>query len=75
MPNVRSSMMTRVDYDDSAMELDITFTGGKTYRYFEVPAETCYDLLDAESQGEFFNEHIRDKFRYSEVASRRRQPR
>ena len=67
MPRVKSAMMTVVGYDDSTYELDITFVGGKTYRYFEVPPETYDGRLEAESKGEFFNENIKGLFRYSEV--------
>jgi hypothetical protein len=70
MPRVSSSMMTRVNYDDSTSKLDITFIGGKTYRYSEVPPEIYDGLLDSESKGEYFNENIKDAFAYSEVASR-----
>jgi KTSC domain len=72
MPQVQSSVMTFVKYDDEAGELDITFTSGKTYRYLEVPAEIYDGLLDAESKGEFFNDNIKDAFVASEVRSRRK---
>ena len=48
MPRINSSMMTWAGYDDSTGELDITFIGGKTYRYFEVPSEIYDGLLDAQ---------------------------
>lgn len=66
-------MMTRVDYDDDARELDIMFTTGKIYRYLKVPREIYDDLLDAESKGEFFNQNIKDMFAVSEVTRRRRR--
>jgi hypothetical protein len=72
MPQVQSSVMTFVKYDDDAGELDITFTSGKTYRYLHVPVEIYDGLLDAESKGEFFNHNIKDAFVHSEVMSRRR---
>jgi hypothetical protein len=71
MPHVQSSVMTFVKYDDDACELDITFTGGKTYRYLQVPSEIYDGLLDAESKGEFFNDNVKDAFVFSEVRSRR----
>ena len=72
MPNVHSSAMTFVKYDDDSGELDITFTSGKTYRYREVPLEIYDGLLEAESKGEFFNDNIKHVFVYSEVMSRKR---
>jgi len=67
MPDVESSMMTSVEYDEDDRELDITFSGGKTYRYFDVPLDVYADLLDAESKGKFFNENIKDVFEHNEV--------
>jgi lysyl-tRNA synthetase class 2 len=72
MPHVDSSMMTRVEYDDGTSELDITFSSGKTYRYFEVAPDVYCGLLDSESKGEFFNEHIRDIYRHAEVVRQHR---
>ena len=72
MPHVDSSMMTRIEYDESARELDIVFASGKTYRYFGVPPDVYADLLDAESKGEFFNDAIKDLYGFSEVRARPR---
>jgi len=71
MPHVDSSMMRTVEYDESTCELDITFAGGKTYRYFDVPSEIYAELIDSESKGEFFNENIKGAYDYAEVVARR----
>jgi hypothetical protein len=68
---VESSLMTGVKYDEKARELDIRFTSGKTYRYFDVPADVYIRLLGADSKGEFFNEEIRGAYEYVEVRGRR----
>jgi lysyl-tRNA synthetase class 2 len=73
MPRVESSMMTQVEYDDDAQELDILFASGKRYRYFGVPPDIYAELLDAESKGQFFNEEIKDVYPFSEVRSRPRR--
>jgi hypothetical protein len=72
MPYVQSSVMTFVDYGEETDELDITFTSGKTYRYFGVPLEIYAELLDAESKGQFFNDTIKDSFAFAEVSRRKR---
>jgi hypothetical protein len=72
MPLVRSSVMTEVAYDETTRELDITFTSGRTYRYFKVPPDIYNDLLDAGSKGAFFNDYIRDAFDFNEVNRRLR---
>jgi hypothetical protein len=65
-----SSTIKSVEYDDDARELDITFTSGKRYRYFNVPLEIYAEFLDAGSKGKFFNENIKGAFAFSEVGQR-----
>ena len=64
MPRVDSSMIRRIDYDEAARELDITFTSGKTYTYFEVPKQVYERFLKASSKGQFFNDCIKDEYGY-----------
>ncbi len=71
---VVSSMIAGVGYDEETRELDILFSSGKTYRYFDVPADVYAMLLDAELKGQFFNEEIKGTYRYTEVGKRRRRP-
>jgi hypothetical protein len=66
-------MMSRVEYDESTRELDVLFTSGKTYRYFDVPPDLYSGLLEAESKGQFFNEEIKDIYPFSEVRGRPRR--
>jgi hypothetical protein len=68
---VESSVMTGVDYDEETGELDVRFTSGKTYRYFDVPEDVYVRLLGAGSKGEFFNEEIKGVYRYAEVRGQR----
>jgi hypothetical protein len=67
--SVRSSAIISFRYDNEERELDITFTSGRTYRYFGVPLEIYVDLLDAESKGQFFNDRIKNAFAFAEVKS------
>ena len=59
-----------MEYDDEARELDITFTSGKKYRYFDVPLEIYAEFLDAESKGKFFNDNIKGVFSFVEVGQK-----
>ncbi len=72
MPPVNSSAMRYVHYDEDTAELDITFAGGRIYRYVGVPLAIYVGLLEAESKGTFFNEHIKEVFPFIEVKPRRR---
>ena len=51
-------------YDDERRELRVVFTSGKRYIYQDVPREIYDSMRAAFSKGEFFNEHIRDRFRF-----------
>jgi len=59
---VESEAMRSVGYRDGTLEIE--FVQGDVYRYFDVPAEIHRVLLAAESHGEFFNAHVRDRFQY-----------
>jgi hypothetical protein len=59
---VDSSVLRSVGYEDGALEIE--FVDGDVYRYFAVPAQIYADLIDAESHGAFFNEQVRDRFRF-----------
>jgi len=72
MPEKESSVIADIDYDDETAELDITFTSGKKYRYFGVPADVYSDFLDAPSRGKFFNAQIKDVYDFAEVFPARR---
>jgi hypothetical protein len=71
MPEVKSSVIRRVEYNEDEHALSITFTSGLTYRYERFP-EIEYDaLLSAASKGEFFNERIKDLYAFTQVTARR----
>ena len=57
-----------VGYDESAQTLEIEFRGRKVYRYSDVPASVCLNLMNAESMGDFFEENIRNVYSYFPVS-------
>jgi lysyl-tRNA synthetase class 2 len=62
-----SSVIRSYRYDPIEHHLDLVFVSGRRYRYHEVPEET-YDLMRrAFSKGEFFNDFIRDQYRFTLV--------
>lgn len=62
---VDSTAIERVEYDAAARRLWITFAGGKTYKYYEVPQGVYEGLLKAQSKGAFFNQYIRDRYDFA----------
>ncbi|WP_199909653.1 MULTISPECIES: KTSC domain-containing protein [Sphingomonadaceae] len=71
-PFSQSSMISRIGFDDDAGILSISFRDTGTYLYYDVPAETFEAFCHAASAGSFFNELIKDRFRYARDPERRR---
>ena len=60
-----SSVIRRFWYDPAHHKMDVLFVSGKRYRYHDVPEETYQSMKRAFSEGEFFNDHIRDRFEFT----------
>jgi hypothetical protein len=64
---VDSSSVRSVGYDARQRELELEFTGGSVYRYFDVPVEVYRGLLRADSIGSFVNDVVKPRYRYDRV--------
>ena len=65
---VRSSALRSVGYDQEQRVLEIEFTGGAVYQYFDVPPEVHRGLMAAESHGRYFNQRVRGAgYRYQRM--------
>jgi hypothetical protein len=62
-----SSMIASAGYDSATRVLEIEFTAGAVYRYFDVLLDVYQDLLDAPSHGRFFHSRIRGIFAYHRI--------
>ena len=69
MPALDSKSLSFVRYDEKKRELLVNFRGHKPrcYIYEGVSPEEYAALMQADSQGAWFNIHIRDKHRFREV--------
>ena len=63
----RSSLIRRAIYDGAEQTLAVTFTTGRTYLYFDIPADLYSEFVTAPSQGQFFNWRIRDQYEFREI--------
>lgn len=54
--------MSRVEHDPTTGQLDIWFTASGRYSYYAVPTDIYERLLSARSKGQFYNDHIRDRY-------------
>ena len=61
---VDSSCINAIAYLESSSTLQIKFNRGDIYEYDNVPQRIFLSLLDADSHGEFFNQHIKDIYPY-----------
>ena len=71
MPEVSSSAVRRVDYDEESRELYVTFTDGDKYAYLNVPLAVYGELLDAPSLGAYVNQRIKPYYEVRLVAPAR----
>lgn len=47
--------------------LEIEFESGRVYQYYDVPEDIYNAMLNSDSKGRYFNQHIRGKFPYQEI--------
>lgn len=62
-----SEVLASVGYDPARRVLEVEFTSGRVYQYFEVPRHEVERLLGAVSQGAYFSERVRDRYPYELV--------
>lgn len=60
-----STSILKCEYDPETRVLSVWFVvSGKRYDYEAVPPETYEGFRQAFAKGRFFNDYIRDRFRY-----------
>lgn len=64
---VSSTNIRSIGYDSQSAALEVEFTSGDVYQYFNVPENLYRQFLNASSHGTFLNEHIRYNYRYRKV--------
>lgn len=64
---VSSSNIAEIGYDEPRRILEILFTNGTTYQYFDVPPQEYQALMNAGSHGQYLNANIKGRFRYARV--------
>lgn len=60
-----SSVIRHYVYDAAGRRLDILFVSGRRYSYHDVPPEIADAMGAAPSKGSYFNEMIRDRYRFT----------
>ena len=67
---LESKLLAAAAYDRPRRRLYLRFHSGEVYCYFTFPADQHQAFLDAESQGKYFLNHIRDQFPYERLHRR-----
>jgi hypothetical protein len=65
--NVISSDIKSIGYSVEVNILEIEFHSGNIYQYFDVPLEVFNSLIDASSQGKYFNQYIRKVYKAEKI--------
>ena len=65
---VSSTNIRSIGYDPQSAVLEVEFTSGDVYQYFNVPENLYQQFLHASSHGQFLNDNIRYNYRYQKVS-------
>lgn len=65
--SVVSSNIRSIGYDESSRTLEIEFTSGGIYQYYEVPPSVHKGLMQASSHGEYLAAHIKNIYGYRRI--------
>lgn len=71
---VESSDISSIGYDGKNRILEIEFKGGRVYRYDEVESDVYKHFMRADSQGQYFNSFINNRYKYQRVEKEKDQP-
>ncbi len=64
---LKSSTLHSAGYDVDHKTLELKFTSGEIYHYFNVPHSNYTALMNATSHGEYFNRYIKEQFSFKKV--------
>ena len=64
---VISSNLASVGYDPQTLTLEVEFSDGSIYQYFDVPETIFESLMQANSKGSFLATQIKHYFRYTRI--------
>lgn len=59
-----SSHIAAITYDPDVENMDVEFTNGESYTYFNVPVAQYRNWCAAGGSGVYFHRHIKNRFAY-----------
>jgi len=60
-----STVIRNFSYKPAERRLQVQFVSGRRYHYHDVPAEVADAMRSALSKGEYFNQHIKNHYRFT----------
>jgi lysyl-tRNA synthetase class 2 len=60
-----STVIRNFFYRSAERTLSVQFVSGRRYDYHDVPPEIAEAMRNAFSKGEYFNEHIKEHYRFT----------
>ncbi len=64
---LNSTSVALVGYDPDAGILEVEFTGGSVYEYYQVPKPIFDGLVSAPSPGHYMATKVKDVYRYRRI--------
>jgi hypothetical protein len=64
---VNSSNIKEAGFDPASNTLELMFSNGRVYQYFDVPPHVYTSLVNAPSPGQFFHQDVRGSYRFARV--------
>ena len=59
---IASSTIAAAGYDEPSQTLELAFTNGTVYQYYNVPLHLYEQFVQSPSKGQFFNTYIKDQY-------------
>ena len=66
-PNMPSSVVAHIHYDENARTLRVVFVSGDVYDYRKVPLAVYHEMKAAKSKGIYLNRHIKPNYSFRKV--------
>ena len=61
---LKSEFLEQAEYYPATRVLTLHFTDGSIYTYQDIPRSVFTELRDTNSAGDYFNQHVRNEFKY-----------
>jgi hypothetical protein len=65
--SIASSNIKEAGFDAATNTLEVAFTDGRLYQYFDVPENVYLELRSSPSAGQYFHQNIRGVYRFARI--------